>query len=331
VLFGIATPLAKVLLDGTSAWLLAGLLYLGSGIGLLIVRLVRRAAPVRLASSEIGWLAAAIASGGVIAPVLLMWGLASLTAAGASLLLNAEAVFTALVAWFVFRENFDARIALGMMLIVAGAIVLSWTADASLAAALPSLSVLAACLAWAIDNNLTRKVSLADASFIAMAKGLVAGTVNLVLALSLGAVLPALSMIFAAAALGFVSYGLSLVLFVVALRYVGTARTGAYFSTAPFIGALIAVVLLHESLTPQLVIAGILMACGVWLHLTEHHEHVHSHEALDHEHEHVHDAHHQHAHPYPVAPGTRHTHPHHHDPTTHTHPHFPDAHHRHDH
>jgi drug/metabolite transporter (DMT)-like permease len=286
---------------------------------------------VRLASSEIGWLAGAIVSGGVIAPVLLMWGLASLTASGAALLLNAEAVFTALVAWFVFRENFDARIALGMMLIVAGAIVLSWSSDASLTAALPSLSVIAACLAWAIDNNLTRKVSLADATFIAMAKGLAAGTVNLVLALSLGAVLPALSIVFAAAALGFVSYGLSLVLFVIALRYVGTARTGAYFSTAPFIGALIAVALLHEPLTPQLVIAGVLMACGVWLHLTEHHEHAHTHEALDHEHEHVHDAHHQHAHAYPVAPGARHTHPHHHDPTTHTHPHFPDAHHRHDH
>jgi drug/metabolite transporter (DMT)-like permease len=311
--------------------LLAGLLYLGSGIGLLIVRLIRRSPPVRLARSEIGWLAGAIASGGVIAPVLLMWGLASLTASGASLLLNAEAVFTALVAWFVFRENFDTRIALGMMLIVAGAVVLSWTADVSLAAALPSLSVLAACLAWAIDNNLTRKVSLADATFIAMAKGLAAGTVNLVLALSLGAVLPAPSMFFAAAALGFVSYGLSLVLFVIALRYVGAARTGAYFSTAPFIGALIAVALLHEPLTPQLVIAGVMMACGVWLHLTEHHEHVHSHEALDHEHEHVHDAHHQHTHLYPVAPGTRHTHLHHHDPTTHTHPHFPDAHHRHDH
>ena len=321
----------RLLLGETSPWLLAGLLYLGSGIGLLVLRLFRRSASVRLSLSETGWLLGAIVTGGMIAPVLLMWGLASMPASGASLLLNAEGVFTALIAWFVFRENFDARIALGMALIVAGAIVLSWPAEAGFGAALPSLSVLAACLAWAVDNNLTRKVSLADATFIAMAKGLVAGSVNLVIALMLGALLPSPTDVLAAGAVGFVSYGLSLVLFVIALRHVGTARTGAYFSTAPFAGALLAVALLHESVTPTLVAAGALMACGVWLHLTERHEHQHIHEPLDHEHEHVHDAHHQHAHPYPVTPGTRHTHRHHHDPIAHTHPHFPDAHHRHEH
>ena len=331
VLFGVGTPVAKLLLGETSPWLLAGLLYLGSGMGLLVLRVFRRSASSRLSLSGTGWLLGAIVSGGLIAPVLLMWGLATLPASGASLLLNAEGVFTVLIAWFVFRESFDVRIAIGVMLIVAGAIVLSWPAGADTGSALPALSVLGACLAWAIDNNLTRKVALADATLIAMAKGLVAGTVNVVLALAMGAFLPPPATLLAAGAIGFLSYGLSLVLFVIALRYVGTARTGAYFSTAPFIGALLAVALLDEPLTPQLVAAGILMACGVWLHLTERHVHQHKHEALDHEHEHVHDVHHQHAHPHPVAPGTRHTHPHHHDAMTHTHPHFPDAHHRHDH
>ena len=331
ILFGIGTPFAKLLLGETSPWLLAGLLYLGSGIGLLVLRLLRRSPAVRLPRVETAWLLGAVVTGGMIAPVLLMWGLASMPASGASLLLNAEAVFTALIAWFVFRENFDARIAVGMALIVAGAIVLSWSGGTDPGTLLPALSVLAACLAWGVDNNLTRKVSLADATFIAMVKGLVAGTVNLVLALVLGARLPAPETIFAAGAIGFVSYGLSLVLFVIALRYVGTARTGAYFSTAPFAGALLAVVMLDEPATLQLMVAGALMAGGVWLHLTERHEHRHIHEALDHEHEHVHDAHHQHVHPYPVAPGTRHTHGHHHEPLAHVHSHFPDAHHRHEH
>jgi len=142
---------------------------------------------------------------------------------------------------------------------------------------------------------------------------------------------PSAPVLFAAGALGFVSYGLSLALFVVALRYLGTARTGAYFSTAPFAGTLVAILLLNEPLTAQLLAAGALMACGVWLHLTEHHEHEHAHEPLQHDHEHEHDAHHLHDHAYPVEPGTRHTHPHRHEPVTHAHPHFPDAHHRHRH
>jgi drug/metabolite transporter (DMT)-like permease len=331
VLFGLGTPLAKLLLGETSPWLLAALLYLGSGAGLFVLRLLMRSARVRMSTSETGWLLGAIVTGGIIAPVLLMWGLINMPASGASLLLNAEGVFTALVAWFVFRENFDRRIALGMALIVAGAGVLSWPGETSFGAALPALSVLAACFAWAIDNNLTRKVSLTDATFIAMTKGLVAGSVNLVLALLIGSAIPSSLTLLSAGVVGFMSYGLSLVLFVIALRYLGTARTGAYFSTAPFAGALVAIVLLDEPVTLRLLGAGLLMACGVWLHLTERHEHQHAHQILDHEHEHEHDAHHQHDHPCPVAPGTRHTHRHHHNAIAHTHSHFPDAHHRHDH
>jgi drug/metabolite transporter (DMT)-like permease len=329
LLFGASTPLAKMLLGETSPWLLAGLLYLGSGFGLALIGM--KAERVRLAPGEGRWLAGAVLSGGVLGPVLLMWGLSRMPASGAALLLNAEAVFTALIAWFVFRENFDRRIALGMALIVAGALVLSWPGEAGFGAALPALAVIAACFAWGIDNNLTRKVALADARYVAMMKGLVAGITNTGLALLLGARLPELTIVGAAAVLGFVGYGISLVLFVHALRHLGTARTGAYFSTAPFAGAMVSILVLAEPVTPALAIAAVLMACGVWLHLTERHEHIHAHEPMEHSHEHEHDEHHRHAHEEPVAPGVRHTHRHRHDRLAHSHPHYPDSHHRHDH
>jgi drug/metabolite transporter (DMT)-like permease len=334
LLFGAGTPLAKLLLAQASPWLLAALLYLGSGIGLLLVRRVRRASAVQLPLGEAKWLAGAIAAGGVAGPVLLMVGLAGMPASGASLLLNAEAVFTALLAWFVFKENFDRRVALGMLAIVAGGLVLAWPGQMTPLPWRPALCVTAACLAWAIDNNLTRKVSLSDASWIAMVKGLAAGATNLVLALLLGAAWPPVPVIAGAALVGFASYGASLVLFVVGLRELGTARTGAYFSVAPFFGAGLAVVLLGDPVTAPLLAAGVLMATGVALHLSERHVHRHAHEPLEHAHEHVHgagDVHHEHQHQPPVAPGTRHSHLHRHEPMAHSHPHFPDAHHRHGH
>jgi len=330
VLFGASTPLAKLLLGETSPWLLAGLLYAGSGVGLAILRRARRAAAVRLPPAEAGYLAGAVVAGGVVAPALLLWGLSQMPASGAALLLNAEGVFTALIAWFVFRENFDRRIALGMGLIVAGAVVLTWPGEASFGAILPSAAVLAACLGWAIDNNLTRQVSLSDASWIAMVKGLAAGATNCALALAAGAALPPAWTTLAAGALGFASYGVSLVLFVIALRQLGTARTGAYFSIAPFAGALLALAL-GEPLTVGLMIAGALMGAGVWLHLTERHEHPHRHEALEHSHEHEHDEHHRHEHEPGLTPALRHAHGHRHEAMTHTHAHYPDMHHTHRH
>lgn len=333
LLFGAGTPLAKQLLLQVNPWLLAALLYLGSGLGLWLLRRIRRSAPVHLSRTDWGWLAGAIASGGVIAPVLLMQGLAAMPASGAALLLNAEGVFTALLAWFAFKENVNRRVALGMLAIVAGAVVLSWPGAVRFAGLWPALAVLGACFAWGLDNNFTRKVALTDATFIAMSKGLAAGAPNLVLALSLGAAWPPASALVSAVLIGFLSYGASLVLFVVALRHLGSARTGAYFSVAPFFGALLAVALLHEPITAQLLAAGMFMAFGVWLHLTEHHHHLHTHEALAHSHEHVHDddPHHIHGHDIPVAPGTRHTHWHRHEPIIHDHNHYPDAHHGHNH
>lgn len=339
ILFGIGTPLAKALLAGADPWLLAGLLYLGSGLGLAAWRRLRP--PLRrspLARADRPWLAGAVVSGGVVGPLLLMWGLARMPASGAALLLNAEAVFTAVIAWVAFRENVDRRVFAGMLAIVAGAIVLtvlSGPARADLGSLLPALAVLGACLAWGIDNNLTRRVALADATSIAAIKGLAAGVTNLALALSFGAAWPSAWRVGGALGVGFLAYGVSLVLFVVALRHLGAARTGAYFGVAPFFGATVAVVALGEPVTLPLLAAGMLMAVGVWLHLSERHDHVHEHEAIEHEHAHRHDAHHRHRH----DPGENHdhgaeaphTHRHRHAPLRHGHPHYPDAHHRHDH
>jgi drug/metabolite transporter (DMT)-like permease len=276
-----------------------------------------------------GWLAGAILAGGVIAPVLLLFGLSRMPASGASLLLNAEGVLTALLAWIVFRENVDRRVALGMALIVAGAVVLSWPSQANFGDALLSLSVLGACLGWAIDNNLTRKVALTDATFVAMAKGLVAGGVNIALAWASGAAFPRVAVVLGAGIVGFLGYGVSLTLFVIALRHLGTARTGAYFSTAPFTGALLAIPLLSESLSVQTIAAAILMGFGVYLHLTEHHHHAHMHQPMEHEHKHLHDEHHAHGHEQ--ASEGPHSHAHRHEVLIHSHPHYPDAHHEHEH
>lgn len=329
LLFGASTPLAKLLLGETSPWLLAGLLYLGSGLGLALLLPFRRAS-IRPTGHEMLSLAGAVVAGGIAGPLLLMWGLSRMAASSAALLLNAEAVFTALIAWFVFKENFDRRIALGMALIVAGAVVLSGL-PSSLTDALPALAVVAACLAWALDNNLTRKVSLADPVVIAMAKGLAAGASNTALAFAAGAALPALPVLGGALMVGWLGYGVSLALFVVALRELGTARSAAYFSTAPFAGALFAVLLLGEMVTVTLFVAAALMAAGVWLHVSERHVHRHTHEPLEHAHEHEHDEHHRHPHEPPLLPGTRHSHAHRHEGLTHQHAHYPDAHHRHRH
>ena len=330
VLFGAGTPFAKLLLGDASPWMLAGLLYCGSGLGLTLLRVVRRAPRVRLARADVVPLAGAIAAGGVAGPVLLMLGLANMPASGASLLLNAEGVFTAALAWFVFRENFDRRIALGMVAIVAGAVVLSVPSGANLGSPWPALAILGACLCWGLDNNLTRKVSLTDATWLAAVKGVVAGPVNLVLAFTLGAMLPAWPAVSGALVVGFFAYGVSLALFIVAMRHVGTARAGAYYSIAPFFGAVLAFAF-GDRITWPLMVAGVLMAIGVWLHLTERHEHEHTHEPMTHDHWHTHDEHHQHDHAEPVPAGTWHRHEHHHERLTHTHEHYPDAHHRHTH
>jgi len=336
VLFGAGTPVAKILLEELSPLMLAGLLYLGSGLGLFALLGLRIAfgGGERITwprGKEIAWWLGAILAGGAIGPYLLMRGLQATDAGSASLILNLEAVFTAWLAWFVFRENFDRRIALGMTLIVAGGCVLAaGTALRGGSSWIGPLAIAGACLAWAVDNNLTRKIALHDAMLIACVKGLLAGSASVALAMSTGHTLPNGATALRAGALGFVSYGLSLTLFVVALRSLGTARTGAYFSLAPFIGAALGVAL-GAPLSLALVAAGLLMAAGVWLHLTERHGHRHRHAATVHEHVHIHDEHHRHPHD-PAWNGIEpHAHAHTHEALVHTHEHFPDTHHRHAH
>jgi drug/metabolite transporter (DMT)-like permease len=334
-LFGASTPITKLLLGTVDPWLLAGVLYLGSGVGLGGIMAIRRlrglaSTEARLTRADLPWLAGAVLAGGVLGPVMLMFGLARTQASAASLMLNLEGLATMGIAWLVFREYVNQRLLIGAAAILAGAMLLSWQGGpAGLGPG--ALAITGACLAWGIDNNLTRKLSAADPVQIAAIKGLVAGSINLVLAFWQGAATPAATVLMGAAVVGFFGYGVSLVLFVLALRHLGTARTGAYFSTAPFVGAVLGVAMLHEPFTLQLAAAAILMGAGVWLHITEAHEHEHIHEAIAHDHAHVHDEHHQHAHGPNDPIGKPHSHWHEHARLAHRHGHYPDLHHRHSH
>ncbi len=333
-LFGISTPLAKLLVGTVQPLWLAALLYLGAGVGLLSVLAIRRVAaaaeplalPVR---GDWLWIGGAIVLGGIAGPVALMYGLTRTSGAAASLLLNLEAVLTALVAWYLFRENFDRRIALGMGVIVTGAVLLTAAPGEMSGSPIGHALVALACLCWALDNNLTRKASASDAVLLAAMKGLVAGSVNALLAVALGVATPRGTEVAAAGVVGFLGYGVSLVLFILALRHLGTARAGAYFSVAPFFGAVLAIALGQNELTWSLAVAGALMGAGVWLHVSERHAHEHVHDELEHAHAHEHDDHHRHEHDFAWDGVEPHVHPHRHVTLQHSHPHYPDVHHRH--
>jgi len=333
-LFGASTPLAKLLQADITPGLLAGLLYLGSGAGLALVklgmRLGRRAAEPPLQARDAPWLAGAVASGGIAAPLLLMWGLAGASASGVSLLLNLEGMLTALIAALVFKEAVAGRIWLAACLMLGAGLLLGYEGQADFDLSLRMLAVIAACALWALDNNLTRRISAADPVSIAMIKGLAAGSVNILAALALGARFPAALPLAGSLALGWLAFGVSLTLYIVALRHLGSARAAAHFSTAPFIGAALSIGLLGEPVTAGFVSAFLLMIVATWLVLTERHGHTHEHEQLVHEHLHSHDAHHQHAHRGDEGPEP-HAHPHAHEPLMHSHPHLPDLHHRHRH
>ena len=339
MLFGASTPMAKLLLGSIDPQMTAGLLYLGAGVGLGGLRLARGAsgqapAEAPLRRKDLPWLGLVILAGGLAGPLLLMLGLARTDASTASLLLNLEGLATMAIAWIVFRENVDRRLLAGAVAILAGAALLSYGGEGGGRArlGLGSVWIAGACLCWGIDNNLTRRLSAADPVQAGDAQGASrrrrqrgAG------AAARGAAtgsppagdgcpgrLPRLR-------------GSALVLYVLALRHLGAARTGAYFSLAPFVGAMLALVLLRDPISAILLAAGALMAIGLWLHLSEHHEHDHLHDEMEHEHSHRHDEHHRHAHPPGVQPGEPHTHPHRHARLWHRHAHYPDLHHRHGH
>lgn len=331
-LFGATAPASKILLDDIDPQLLAGVLYLGAGVGLTAIRVsqmafgaLNREAPLR--ATDIPWLAVIVIFGGVIGPLLLMMGLSKTDATSGSLLLNLEGLATLGLAWLLFREHVDRKLIFGAISIMFGAVVLSWN-GAGFGLDLGAILIAGACLAWGLDNNLTRKLSSADAVVIAAIKGLAAGAINVSIAFTRGAMAPPLDVAAIGAALGFFGVGLSLVLFILALRHLGTARTGAYFALAPFIGAVLAVVALGEPLSVRLAAAAALMGLGLWLHLAERHDHHHEHESFSHEHAHISDDHHPHEH---GPPNGSHSHWHLHEPVRHSHAHFPDLHHRHEH
>lgn len=336
-LFGASAPFSKLLLPQTSPLALASLLYMGAGIGLVIYGLAaRRWAPARretsLKRADLAPLAGIIVTGGILGPVLLLTGLERVSGLAGSLLLNLEAPFTIVIALVLFGEHLGRRAVFGAALIVSGGLLLAYGPGRLDADPVGVLCIAGACLSWGLDNNLTQRLTLRDPVVVVRIKTLGAGSCTLALALALGHPLPvggATVATVAALALGAASYGASILLDMYALRLLGAAREAAFFATAPFLGAILAVPLLGDDLTAIDVVAGLVMAAGVTALLRDDHRHLHTHSPIEHEHAHFHDEHHQHAHDGPVA--EPHSHSHRHEPQTHDHPHAADLHHRHDH
>lgn len=336
LLFGASAPLAKLLLGDVEPILLAAFLYLGSGLGLLVIRSfqhIKRKAVDREAQikkADIPWLAGAILAGGVAAPITLLFSLRNTPAATASLLLNFEAVATTLIAILAFKESISRRAWWAIALITLSSIFLSIDLEAGWGFTLGALGILVACFLWGLDNNFTRNISARDPVMIVTIKGLVAGGFSLALALIVGNQFPGVWIILGALLLGAFSYGISIVLFIHALRGLGAARTSALFGIAPLAGMLLSFILFWEIPGWFFLVAFPLMVVGTWLLVGEDHEHRHLHDLTVHEHAHVHDdGHHDHTHG--GEPVTSHSHPHQHEKILHVHPHMPDLHHRHDH
>jgi drug/metabolite transporter (DMT)-like permease len=346
-LFGLSTPLAKLLLPATGALSLAALLYLGAGCGLAAFSAARRFAPwlrafarePGLSLADIPMMAGVIVAGGVAGPILMLFGLNHLSAAAAALMLNLEVPFTIVLAAVFFGEHLGRREALGAALVVIGGAILSWpprTVGLAVRGAIYGdlvgvCALSGACLCWALDNNLTQHLSVRDPVVVARTKALCAGFCTLVLAGAFGQGTPVSSLYLSALLVGLVSYGLSLVLYVYAQRILGSARQAGLFATAPFIGALASVALLGERLEITVAAGGLVMACGLWVMFARDHFHEHFHDALAHDHLHVHDLHHQHSHDQASTAEQPHAHWHYHLPVSHAHPHLPDVHHRHRH
>ncbi|BDG02355.1 cobalt-nickel-resistance system protein [Anaeromyxobacter oryzae] len=329
-LFGASTPFAKLLVPGTGPLTLAGLLYLGAAAGLLAAAPLRRSgAEAPIQRSDLPVLALVVVAGGVVGPILLVVGLARLSGASAALLLNLEAPFTIALAVVMLGEHLARREVLGAAVVILGAAALTWAPGALQASPAGAASIAGACAAWAVDNNLSQRLSIRDPVAVARAKTLAAGAFDVALGLALGERLPPAAHVAAALLTGALGYGLSIVLHLLAVRALGAARQAAYFATAPFIGALLAIPLLHDRLSPAHLAAGALMALGIALIVRTRHAHAHTHDAEEHEHAHVHDEHHAHAHAEPVV--EPHSHPHRHAQLFHDHPHAPDLHHRHGH
>ena len=283
----------------------------------------------RIRIRDIPWLLVAILAGGVIAPILLMSSLEITPAATASLLLNFEAVATVIIAFIIFRESVGRRVWIALGIITLASILLSWNPNTAFGLSVGAIGILLACVFWGVDNNATRNISGKDPFTIVALKGFFAGSVALILAVLGHYTVPGITFILAAMVLGFLCYGVSMVLFIRALRDLGAARTGAYYCTAPFIGTVFSFLIFGVYLDLQLVIAFSLMVLGALVLATERHTHQHHHVPMEHEHLHHHpEEHHRHDHERDIAGD--HSHPHFHEQLNHDHPHNPDIHHRHD-
>lgn len=327
-LFGASTPVAKLLVPGSGPLMLAGLLYLGAGLGLLAATPFRRRdAEAPIQRSDLPVLASVIVAGGVVGPLLLVVGLGRLSGAAASLLLNLEAPFTIALAVVMLREGLSRREALGAAVVIVGAAALTWAPGPVQLDLVGVACVAGACAAWALDNNLSQRLSIRDPVAVVRAKALAAGAFNAALGVVVGERLPTGAHVGGALVTGALGYGVSIVLHLLAVRSLGAARQAAYFATAPFVGALVAIPLLHERLPAIHVAAGALMGVGIAAIIRAHHAHGHRHEPEEHEHAHVHDEHHAHEHAGVVV--EPHSHVHGHATLFHDHPHYPDVHHRH--
>jgi drug/metabolite transporter (DMT)-like permease len=329
--FGASAPIAKLLLgDDIAPIYLAAFLYLGSGTGTFLFRFTQRMqsknAEADIKSPDIKWLAGAIISGGILAPIILMISLQNTAASTASLLLNFEGVGTTVIALLFFREAIGRRAWTAIIVITLASIFLSTNFGSGWGMSLGALGIILACILWGVDNNFTRNISGKDPLAIVAWKGLVAGTFSFILAFFLGDQLPSLKIILGTLVLGFVSYGLSTMLFIRSMRGLGAARTSALYGTAPLAGVLLSIVIFGEFPSFFFIIAAILMIGGALLLINENHEHTHMHTALIHEHSHIHDSTHGHDDSKEV-----HSHEHEHPAEEHAHGHMPDIHHRHRH
>jgi drug/metabolite transporter (DMT)-like permease len=332
VLFGASAPVSKLLLDHVGAQMLAGLLYLGAFLAVApFVRTRTRRGEASLRRADLPRLAGIAVAGGIVAPVLLMLGLERVNGVSGSLLLNLEGPLTVLLGIIIVHEHLGPRAALGSVVIFGGSAFMGLQGPGGNLDAVGGALIVAACLGWAIDNNLTQKLSIRDPFQIVAVKAGVAAIVNIGLALARGEALPALGVLAGALGLGACAYGISILLDAYALRALGAAREAAVFATAPFAGALLAIPLLAEWWTLGDVLAAVAMAVGVALLVGARHAHVHVHEPLVHDHRHVHDEHHQHQHAGDVDKSVAHSHAHRHDPLEHGHAHVSDVHHHHPH
>jgi drug/metabolite transporter (DMT)-like permease len=336
LLFGASAPLAKLLLGDIEPIPLAALLYLGSGLGLVCIKIYQRFTQkdadreAQIRKADFGWLAGAILTGGVGAPIILLFSLKNTPAATASLLLNFEGVATALIAVFAFKEAIGRRAGWAIGLITLSSIFLSVNQNGNWGFSPAALGIIAACILWGLDNNFTRNISAKDPLMIVTIKGLGAGCFSLGLASLLGQKFPDINVVIAAMVLGSLSYGLSIVLFIHALRSLGSARTSALFGTAPLVGMILSFILFREFPGWLFLVALLLMVAGTLFLMSEEHEHFHIHRPIIHEHAHCHDdGHHEHAHDGPAS--QKHSHLHQHETLEHEHDHMPDIHHRHTH